>query len=264
MGGDKFGEESRTVDWLLRGLANCAACERRVTPLPSSKASRRHHSGFYVCRRRLYQARLLPTAPRCTEGRYLRRDEADPVIEQLTLARLGEPRSALLAPPPSRPNAPDFDAKRADIAVRRKRLVAAVASGKLRLEDIDAHIRELETALDDVEAEAAAYAVEIAGDSAESRRAALAFVENVEEAWAGLTPPERRSVIATLAARIVVPVSGAVLEVTWREASGLAVAVGEAEPEPAPVPRRQQRSRHVMRSPGPNEEQAAEVWTFGR
>lgn len=162
-----------------------------------------------------------------------------------------ELRGALLLPPPAPPKKPNFDKKRADIAARRKRLVAAVAAGKLGLEDIDTHVRELDAALEEVEAEAAAYEAELAGDSLESRRAALAFVENVAEAWAGLTPPELRTVIATLAEGIVVPVMGAPV-VTWRDASRLAVAI-EDSTEPRGVvsthdePLRHTASRRALR-----------------
>lgn len=233
-GGDRPRDHSRTADWLMRGLARCGACGARVTALPRSKGTRGHHQGYYVCRRRLLRSHQIDVNIVCEVGQFVRKEDADAFLEKVTLDRLMELRGALLLPPPAPPKKPNFDKKRADIAARRKRLVAAVAAGKLELEDIDTHVRELDAALEEVEAEAAAHEAELAGDSLESRRAALAFVENVAEAWAGLTPPERRTVIATLAEGIVVPVKGAP-EVTWRDASRLAGTVRAAPAEESGV-----------------------------
>src|SRR5262249_5083373 len=65
-------------------------------------------------------------------------------------------------------------------------------------------------------------------DTVASRRSALAFTDGIAEAWAGLTPGERRSVIMTLAERITIDATGTPA-VTWRDASRLAVAVVSAD-----------------------------------
>jgi hypothetical protein len=151
-------------------------------------------------------------------------------VERLTIAHLDKIRGALTLPPRKR-KVPDFGPRRADIAARRKRLVAAVAAGKLELDDIDAPIATLDAELADLEAEAAAAEAECTSDTVESRRSALAFIDGIAEAWAGLTPSERRSVIMTLAERITINANGRPA-VTWRDASGLAVAVGSADAPP--------------------------------
>jgi hypothetical protein len=151
-------------------------------------------------------------------------------VERLTIAHLDKIRGALTLPPPAR-KVPDFGPRRADIAARRKRLVAAVAAGKLELDDIDAPIAALDGELADLETEAAAAEAECTSDPVESRRSALAFIDGIGEAWAGLTPGERRSVIMTLAERITLDAKGTPA-VTWRDASGLAVAVGSADAAP--------------------------------
>jgi hypothetical protein len=151
-------------------------------------------------------------------------------VERLTIAHLDKIRGALTLPPPAR-KVPDFGPRRADIAARRKRLVAAVAAGKLKLDDIDAPIAALDAELAELEAEAAAAEAECTSDTVESRRSALAFIDGIAEAWAGLTPGERRSVIMTLAERITIDAKGRPA-VTWRDASGLAVAVGSTDVAP--------------------------------
>lgn len=126
--------------------------------------------------------------------------------------------------------APDFDAKRSGIAARRKRLVQAVAAGKRGLKDIDGPLAELEAERADVDRAAAEYAERAGADTVEGRRAALAFVDVVAAAWAGLTPGERRSLLAVLAERIVLTLERKI-EVTWRDASGLSASVASVRPE---------------------------------
>ena len=107
-----------------------------------------------------------------------RRDRLlDKAAKVATLARLLDLREVLSLAPEQPPPAPDFEAKRAEIAGRRKRLVEAVAAGKLGLDDIDAPLAELDAALGDVEAAAAEHAARAATDKVEERRAVLAFAD---------------------------------------------------------------------------------------
>jgi hypothetical protein len=93
----------------------------------------------------------------------------DKAAKVATLARLVDLREVLSLAPQQPPPAPDLEAKRAEIAGRRKRLVEAVAAGKLGLDDIDAPLAELDAALGDVEAAAAEHAARAATDNVEER-----------------------------------------------------------------------------------------------
>jgi hypothetical protein len=225
-GGAEPRVASKSASWLLRGIMRCGICGAACASHANSKSGRHEHAGYYVCRQRI----TVPESGRRCHGPFVRQAETDSAVERLTIAHLDTIRGALTLPPPAR-KVPDFGPRRADIAARRKRLVAAVAAGKLGLEDIDAPIAALDAELADLEAEAAAAEAECTSDTVESRRSALAFIDGIAEAWEGLTPGERRSVIMTLAERITIEANGTPA-VTWRDASGLAVAVGSADAAP--------------------------------
>jgi hypothetical protein len=81
-----------------------------------------------------------------------------------------------------------------------------------------------------VETAAAEHAARYTGDTVEARRAALGFVGVVSQAWAGLVPGERRTVLAVLAERVVMTVDREI-QVTWRDATGLSASVASVRPE---------------------------------
>lgn len=226
-GGDRPSRGSGTEYFLMRGLATCGVCGSLVRGVPIHETCTTKHLGYYVCRHRTHPPE---GKPRCVQSPYVQQRMADVEIERATLARLVELRDVLAAAPEPKPMAPDFGAKRSDIAARRRRLVQAVAAGKLALEDIDAAMRELDAELADVETAAAEHAARYTGDTVEARRAALGFVDVVSKAWAGLVPGERRTVLAVLAERIVMTVEREV-QVTWRDASGLTASVASVRPE---------------------------------
>jgi DNA invertase Pin-like site-specific DNA recombinase len=219
-GGDRPHERSATADFLMRGLATCGVCGARIRGVSMHGSCRRD---YYVCRHRTHPPE---GRPRCTMGPYVQQHAADAEIEQVTLARLMDLREVLSLVPEQPQRAPDFEVRRAEIAGRRKRLVDAVAAGKLGLDDIDAPLAELDAALADVEA-AAEHAARAATDTVEARRATLAFAEGVARAWAGLVPVERRAILAILAERIVLTGERTVA-VTWRDTSCLSALLASA------------------------------------
>ena len=227
IGGDRPKAGSGTESFLMRSLATCGVCGSIVCGVPIYKASTTKRVGYYVCRRRTHPPE---GRPRCTKAPYVQQLVCDAEIEHATLARLVELGDHLADAPEPPKKGPNFIAKRASIAARRQRLVQAVASGKLGLDDIDAPIAALDVERDDVEVAAAEHAARAGTDTVEGRRAALAFVDVVSAAWAGLTPSEKRSVLAILAERIVLTVERKV-DVTWRDASGLSSSVASARPE---------------------------------
>jgi DNA invertase Pin-like site-specific DNA recombinase len=226
-GGDRPSRGSGTEYFLMRGLATCGLCGSLVRGVPVHETCSTKHLGYYVCRHRTHPPE---GKPRCAKAPYVQQKIADSEIERATLARLIELRDILAAAPEPTPEAPDFESKRASIAARRKRLVQAVAAGKLGLDDIDAPIAELDAELAAVEVAAAEHAARVTTDTVEARRAALGFVDVVSKAWKGLIAEERRSVIAVLAERIVMTADREV-HVTWRDASGLTASVASVRPE---------------------------------
>ncbi len=226
-GGDRPSKGSGTDDFVMRGLATCSVCGSMVRGVPVHETCKTKHLGYYVCRHRTHPPE---GRPRCIQAPYVQQRVADAEIVRATLARLVELGDLLAVAPDQRPQAPDFEAKRADITARRKRLVTAVAAGKLALDDIDAPLAELEAQLADVNAAAAEHVARANADTLAGRRAALAFVGVVSDAWAGLVPAERRSVLAILAERIVLTAERNV-EVIWRDASGLSASLGSVKPE---------------------------------
>lgn len=226
-GGDRPGAASGTETFLVRALATCGVCGTVVRGVPMVQKNPSRYPGYYVCRHRTHPPE---GRPRCIRAPYVQQRVVDAEIERATLARLVALRGLLVVPPKDQPQAPDFDAKRASIAARRKRLVQAVAAGKLRLEDVDGPIAELDSELADVDTAAAEYAARAGADTVEGRQAALAFVGGVSQAWAGLTPAEKRSVLAVLAERIVLS-EDREITVTWRDAAGLSASVAAGPPE---------------------------------
>jgi DNA invertase Pin-like site-specific DNA recombinase len=224
LGGDRPHAGSGTEVFVLRSLAVCGICGAVAR---CSIVKRKKTHGYYVCRHRNHPPE---GRPRCLTAPHVRQDVADAYVEKAALARLVELRDLLAAPPPPRAAAPDFASMRATVAAKRARLVRAVAAGKLSLDDIDAPLRELDDELADIEATAAGHAARGQADTVESRRAALAYVEGISDAWAGLTIPERRSVIAILAERVIVTAKGTI-DVTWRDASGMTTSIASTSRE---------------------------------
>lgn len=231
--------DSGTAGFLLRGIATCGICGTIGRGIPTNP--HRNQPTYYACRHRTHPPE---GRPKCAAP-YVQQVQADAEIERLTLARMADMRDVFTAPPP-KPAAqvPDFDAKRSNIAARRARLVTAVATGKLRMDDIDGPIGELDAERAEVDAAAAEYAARETGDTVEGRRAALVFVDAVAGAWSELTVAERRSVLGVLVDRVVLTSERGV-SVTWRDAAGLAAAVATIRPDlvarlssllPAPAP----------------------------
>jgi hypothetical protein len=211
----------------MRSLATCGLCGAVVCGVPKHESYSIKRAGYYVCRHRPHPPE---GRPQCTKAPYMQQIVVDAEIERVTLARLVELGDCLADAPEPQTKGPDFVAKRASIAARRQRLVQAVASGKLGLDDIDAPLAALEAERNDVEVAAAEHTACARTDTVEGRRAALAFVDVVAAAWAGLTPAEKRSVLAILAERIVLTMERKV-DVTWRDASGLSACVASVRPE---------------------------------
>lgn len=199
--GRRAGESAtaRNADWLLRGLAVCARCGRRMGSVYAGgertpKGRREYGRNYYGCNGRL-------SGDGCTAP-YVRVDVADAHASGLVLEYLRSHRAHLVAMR-SRPVAGvDFAAARKRLLARRARVLDMFEAGditaverKQRIEKIAAELAALDAQ------EATAHALTAARDP--KRRAnLLAELGALERAWARMAAPEQRWALQRLAASI--------------------------------------------------------------
>ncbi len=227
-GGDRPSRGSGTEYFLMRALATCGVCGSLVRGVPVHESCNTKHLGYYVCRHRTHPPE---GRPRCIRAPYVQQRVADAEIERATLIRLLE-----LAGSSCRGARAPASRARLRGEARQPSLLAA-----------GGWCRRLPQASSDWTTSTPARRDRAgAGGRRDGRRGARRTrrlrtpprggeqrsrsSDTVSEAWAGLEPPERRSVLATLAERIVLTVERRV-EVTWRDASGLAASVASVRPE---------------------------------
>lgn len=212
---------SSTRDWLIRGLARCSICGTMCSASASMKNSRLKHAGYYVCRKRLSPG---PDKTRCSEAPYLRQADTDKIVERATLKHLKSLSVSLLRPPPpQRRSAPDLGERRTKIKEARERVVSLVSRGLMSVDDVGKEVEKLDRELSDIDATEAEQSADATGDTAASRRGALAFVNHVAEAWGGLSVPKRREAVIALVEEITIaPKDGP--RIVWRDVSALAAA----------------------------------------
>jgi DNA invertase Pin-like site-specific DNA recombinase len=219
-GGRKYskGDSARR---LLRGLARCSGCGRRVSvrfgsrhQLPDPEGRRIH---YYVCRGVLVHE--------CDEG-WLRAHELDDDAERLILGRLVELRAELARPPVVALAKAHVDvaAARARIEASRRRAVDAMMAGAMSADDLRKALARLDeqsakVRRDEERARADREAEERAADPAR-RAAVLEHVHAVETAWTNMTIGAKREALALLAK--TVEVGRGVLRFTWRTAAEMA------------------------------------------
>ncbi len=124
------GEEAKTKDWLLRGIASCSLCGHRMG------ASYGNGRSYYVCSNKVHSGG-------CAGGGYCPVAAVDAEASALLLARLIDLRQELAKPARIVPIIRDRTAERADIDRRRARLIEAIEEGTLRREDARRRLDEL-------------------------------------------------------------------------------------------------------------------------
>jgi site-specific DNA recombinase len=216
-GGRTPKAESRTAGFLLRGMAVCPACGRRIG---YAYGPRDWTASYYACNGRL-------RGGDCDQP-YARVAEVDAVAGALTLARLEELRH-LLARGEAATTSPDEDRVAAlrsslDAAkVRRGRAVSLAVDGiitrdelRTRLAAIDDEVGRLERRIADEGHRARAVDPKV-------RAATLADVERLRLAWDRLGVEPRRAILVRLAERI--EVQNGEPRMVWRGVDSLAASV---------------------------------------
>lgn len=181
--GRKASAGSQTKDWILRGLVWCGKCEARCYP---RYATAGHY--YYSCADRC-GARTVPVG------------KIEALAEALVVARLVELRSLLAKPPPpvARGKGVDVVALRDRLKTKRARVLDTYADGLSTKEELRNALTKLDAEAHRLDAAEASAAKPSRLADVAVRRARLASVDVARAAWAGLLPPQKREVIASLA-----------------------------------------------------------------
>jgi DNA invertase Pin-like site-specific DNA recombinase len=217
LGGMTPRPDSRTADWLGRGLLSCARCGARMGPVyrQGRKGGETH---YYACGSRVRK--------HACDAQFLRVDKIDPQLATLAKARLVELREEL-----GREDTPAPASKLGDIQARvdrltskRERTIDLITDGTLdgadgreRLRKIDIELRELAatTRVEEAKTKAARPAV---------RAAVLRDVEQLARAWRLASPAARRTILQRLTN--AVSVDGDSIKPAWKTLAELALEVG--------------------------------------
>jgi DNA invertase Pin-like site-specific DNA recombinase len=210
LGGRRESNEARTARWLLRGLATCAACGKKMIAAygPSSDAW-----GYYACQGRMRRGGGACRAP------YVPVVVADATVAALAVRRLDELKKQLAgpvkAPAPAAPShADDRAARRARVVQRRGRLVDLAADGTISREELKARLQKIDEDLGRLDVEAFDEQRAAVSRSPAHRRELLAQTEKLAGAWAGAPVDVRRKILGRLATAIAIA-KGAEPRITW-------------------------------------------------
>jgi DNA invertase Pin-like site-specific DNA recombinase len=224
--GPKPYQASGTAGWLLRGMAYCGICGALCGSAPAHKTSRHKVAGYYVCRHRTHPKRHQQ---RCTEAPYMRQPDGDTLIDREVKKRLAALPALLGQLPKTRGKVRDFETERKALIESRQRLVTLV-KGKdspFSVQDIMDAGREINNKLSVLAVDEREQAAEAGADTVDNRKAARTFVEGVAKRWDGFDAADRRLVIRTLVAKIVIR-STDTLDVEWKDSSALTADITAA------------------------------------
>lgn len=181
-------EGAATARWILRDVAVCRLCARKMSASYGGKrpgSNERHH--YLACR------------SRC--GPYVKIAEAEEDFEPLVWGRLVELRDELAGPPPARPKPlSDLKERRAKLETRRAKYIELHADGVTSRDELRSQLARLDGERLRLDAEEAVPAP----PTAENRRAALKQIEAVLAAWRALDGASKRRLVARLAVSVAV------------------------------------------------------------
>jgi DNA invertase Pin-like site-specific DNA recombinase len=211
-------KESKTANWLMRGIARCAICGSTIAAAPNSNSGRHKHAGYYVCHRRL----KCKTGERCMKAPLRKQAETDEFLLNETAKHFEVIRGQLMQKPAPirKPDADQFESKRADLIAKRERLVSLVMAGTWSLEVIDRRAKEIEADLLALTIEERQNTIEQTDDTIENRNGARQWIEKVAARWSNMDPSQQRAVIAAMVDRIMVGIDKISLQ--WANAVTMA------------------------------------------
>lgn len=211
LGGRKPSSQSRTAAWLLRSLAVCAACGRRMT---SAYVERRKgvYTDYYLCRGRQTKAGCM--AP------YVPVKRTDALMGDLALDRLHDLREELGRPPARARKDRHRQQSTAQLDRKRERLIDMAADGTITVNDLRQRLKAVDERLAEVAARAEAERRRNATHEPEIRRQLSADTGFIRQSWAQIAVPERREIVTLLAARVAIAADREP-EVAWREPGDL-------------------------------------------
>ncbi len=216
LSGRKHSDVARTATWLLRGLAVCGHCGRRMG------SAYKGPTDYYLCAKR--------ASDRSCRNGYMPVLATDAAMAALVLARLGELRAELGRPSKAAPVSAagkDYEKARRALVLRRERLIDGLESG-LDRETFRTRMARIDAELGAIEVDAAGATRGTAVVPPAKRRELLADVRMLEKAWGAMTVAERREVVRRLATRIALT-SGAAPVPEWRSLVDLAEETPENE-----------------------------------
>lgn len=211
-------KESKTANWIMRGIARCAICGSVIAAAPNSDSGRHTHAGYYVCHRRL----KCKSGERCKTAPFHKQAETDEFLLNETEKHFDAISVELLQSPVAvlNPNAAQFESKRADLIAARERLLALVMAGTWSLEVIDRKAKQIESDLMALTIEERRSTIQETDDTIENRTGARQWIEKVAARWTKMDPNQRRAVIAAMVDRIVVGTDKVTMQ--WANAATMA------------------------------------------
>lgn len=186
-----FSPTSQTANWMLRDVAMCGACKRKLTSAyQRNKRAPRH---YYLCARK------------DCEERTTRLDAAEAGVEDAVLARLEELREELARAPESTeqlvPDATAIAAQRHRLVSKRERLLDMFADGHVTRAQLAERMGAVDKGLIDLKAREHAATTPNPLADASVRREVLRSVATIRRAWRGAQGQDRRTLVRLLAER---------------------------------------------------------------
>ena len=214
--GGRRAEGPYSRDWILRGLATCAACGATMGTMYGRKKASGTPTGYYACVRRTGRS----GEGRC-DSRFARVPESDAAAAALALARLLEIRHVLTAPAPERVEAARTDgaAVRERLRKKRERLVSLAADDAITRADLRAGLAKLDQEAGELAAvlDAEARAAHVPDPAAAEEL--IANAEALAAAWGTMPGEAKREALRDLASAVTLGPEGP--RPVWRTAAEL-------------------------------------------
>lgn len=188
--------ESETSSWILRDVATCGRCGKKMRA--SYRGPKGHRVYYYLCGNRYLGTRKCK-AP------HIRIDPVEEAAADLVVDCLAHLRDELGKPSTKRERKPPKEspaAKRAALAKKRDRLVEMYSDGVITRERMKADVARVDEALAQLEAEVAALERPEPLDDPKVRRDMLKQLSELERAVQALEPAEMRAIVNVLFERV--------------------------------------------------------------